>query len=107
MAHDQALAERLRRKLADITHREVKMFGGLSFMVNDNLALSASNQGDLLIRCDPDDVDDLLDKPHVRWAEMRGRRMSRGWLRIDSDGYASDHDLSHWVDVAVSHATRS
>lgn len=81
------------------------MFGGLSFMVNDRLALSASNQGDLLLRCEPDDVDRLTAMPHVHRAEMRNRQMSRGWLRIASAGYASDEGLTNWVRIAVARAT--
>lgn len=82
------------------------MFGGLSFMIDDNLAVSASNQGDLLLRCDPDDVDGFLAEPHVRWAEMRSRRMSKGWLRVDPEGYATDDDLARWVAVAQAYASR-
>ncbi len=107
MAHDPALVERLRALLDDVDTREVKMFGGLSFMVDDKLALSASNQADLLLRCHPDDVDRFTSESHVRWAEMRGRRMSRGWLRVAPDGYASDDDLARWVAIAVEHAEQN
>ncbi len=106
MAYDPVLAERLRQALADVEHREVAMFGGLSFMVDDKLALSASNQGDLLLRCDPGDVDELVAEPHVRWAEMRNRRMSKGWLRVGPGRYDADEELARWVEIAVEYATR-
>ncbi len=103
MAQDPMLADRLRTALTGTDYREVKMFGGQSFMVNDQLTVSASNQGDLLLRCDPGDVESLTAEPHVRWAEMGSRRMSKGWLRVDPAGYAADDDLARWVDVALAH----
>ena len=51
MAYDRELAERLREQLAQVENvTEKGMFGGLAFLVNGNMAVSASRRGGLLVR---------------------------------------------------------
>lgn len=82
------------------------MFGGLSFMVDGTLAVSVRSTGDLLVRCDPCRVEDLLGRPGVDWAQMKGKRMGRGWLAIGSTYVASQADLCFWVGVALERPGR-
>jgi len=103
MAYDKKLAERIREALIGHPFKEVNMFGGLSFMVNEKLAISATTQGDLMIRCDPEHVDDLVGKEGAQWAEMRGKKMKKGWIRIDSTGTKGEQDLAFWIDVALQY----
>ncbi len=79
------------------------MFGGRAFMVNGKLAFSALAQGDLLVRCDPEPqrLVKLLALPGAEPAEMSGRKMGRGWLRVRGDGIESDEDLRFWIELAV------
>jgi hypothetical protein len=79
------------------------MFGGLAFLVNGNLAVSASGQGGLLLRCDPADTDALVAKPHAGRFEMRGRAMD-GWLRIEADGVRTKRELERWVGRGAAYA---
>ncbi len=105
MAVDRNLAERVREALVDQRSvREVRMFGGLSFMVNGKLALSAGSHGNLLVRCDPDRVVDLIEKPGAEWAEMRGRRMGRGWIRVSAVGIETDEELLAWIHAAMDYS---
>ena len=99
-----ALAERIRVVLDDRTVREVPMFGGLSFMVADRLVVSVNAAGQLLVRCAPEDVDDLVAEPGVAWAQMRARPMSRGWIRVDADALTGQDAVARWVRRAVAHA---
>ena len=47
----RSLAERIRTSIADEpAQREVSMFGGRSFMVNEKMIVSASKDGSLLVR---------------------------------------------------------
>jgi hypothetical protein len=104
VAYDLELAERIReivRHQDGVT--EMRAFGGLAFMINGNMAVSASGQGGLMLRVDPDQNDTLLAKPHTRPFEMRGREM-RGWLRVDSEGLRTKRDLERWVARGVSFA---
>ena len=104
MAYDEDLAHRIRELLADEQAVvEKKMFGGLAFLIGGNMAVSASGQGGLLLRCDPEQTDVLVDKPHASRFEMRGRAMD-GWLRIDADGLQTKRELKRWVDVGVKYA---
>lgn len=104
MAYDEALADRIRALLAtDHDVVEKKMFGGLGFLIGGNLSVSASGQGGLLLRCDPEETESLVSEPHADRFVMRGRAMD-GWLRIESEGLDGDADLRRWVDVGVGYA---
>jgi TfoX/Sxy family transcriptional regulator of competence genes len=68
VAYDEELAHRIRAVLAGTTGvSEKRMFGGLGFLVNGNLAASASSRGGMLLRVDPADTDALVA------AQMIGR----------------------------------
>src|SRR4051794_20305115 len=101
MAYDEDLANRIRELLADETGVfEKKMFGGLAFLIGGNMSVSASGQGGLLLRCDPDETQALVARPHASRFEMRGRAMT-GWLRIDPEGVRTKRELRRWVEVGV------
>jgi TfoX/Sxy family transcriptional regulator of competence genes len=104
MAYDEKLAERIRELVADergIT--EQKMFGGLAFLLNGNMAVAASGQGGLLVHVAPEESDVLVSKTPARLMEMRGRQM-RGWLRVDSGDVRTKRQLATWVDRGVAFA---
>ena len=104
MAHDEDLAARIRELLgAESGVAEKLMFGGLAFLVNGNMAVSASSQGGLLLRVEPDQTESLVDETHVRRFEMRGREMD-GWLRVDVEAVETDALLRHWVGRGVDYA---
>jgi TfoX/Sxy family transcriptional regulator of competence genes len=104
MAYDEKLAARI-RELADgvPSLTEKKMFGGVAFLVGGNMAVSASGQGGLLVRVDPDDSAMLTAEPGVEVAVMRGRAMP-GWLRVAADRVTTHSALKSWVDRAVRYA---
>jgi TfoX/Sxy family transcriptional regulator of competence genes len=104
MAYDEELAARIRELLAgERGLSEKKMFGGLAFLVNGNMAVAASGQGGLLARVDPDESDALVRKTRAQPMEMRGRQMA-GWLRVDSGDVRTKRQLSAWVDRGVTFA---
>ena len=79
------------------------MFGGLAFLIGGNMAVSASGQGGLLLRCDPEETETLVSQAHVGRFEMRGRAMD-GWLRVDAEAVESRDDLERWVAIGVDYA---
>src|SRR5580700_4812638 len=104
VGYDEALAARIR----DLAHgepglTEKAMFGGLAFLIGGNMAISASGQGGLLVRTDPERTDELASLPHVSVAVMRGREMP-GWLRVDSGAGHTKRQLQRWVDEGVAYA---
>jgi len=104
VAYDEDLANGIRELIAfepDVT--EKKMFGGLAFLIGGNMAVAASGQGGLMLRCDPEETDALLEKPHAKTFEMRGREM-QGWLRVDEEGLKTRRDLEPWVRTGVEYA---
>lgn len=104
MAYDEDLADRLRvatQHEPDLT--EKRMFGGISFLARGNLAVCASSQGDLMVRVDPAEIDDLLDEPRVARMVM-GTRAMKGWVRVSLDVVESDPDLQGWVDRGLAFA---
>jgi TfoX/Sxy family transcriptional regulator of competence genes len=104
MAYDEQLAGELRELLRDEDGlTEKQMFGGLAFLINGNMSVSASGQGGLLLRVDPADTDALLSEPHAEPFVMRGRAM-QGWLRVAPEGLRTKRDLQRWVKRGVSYA---
>ena len=104
MAYDEALADRVRSVMAvDEGVTEKRMFGGLAFLVNGNLAVSASGQGGLLLRVDPAAAESLVGESGVTRFEMRGRAMN-GWLHVGPSTVESDDRLRHWVRIGVAYA---
>jgi TfoX/Sxy family transcriptional regulator of competence genes len=104
MAYDEDLANRIRELIAaDADVTEKRMFGGLAFLVGGNMSVAASGQGGLMVRVAPEETDALLEKPHARPFEMRGREM-QGWLRVDSEGVRTKRQLEPWVRRGVAYA---
>jgi TfoX/Sxy family transcriptional regulator of competence genes len=104
MAYDEDLANRIRELVANEPNvTEKKMFGGLAFLVGGNMSVSASGQGGLMVRVDPDATSELLAEPHVKAFEMRGRQMD-GWLRVAPEGVRTKRELEPWVKRGVAYA---
>ncbi|MGH3613330.1 MAG: TfoX/Sxy family protein [Pseudonocardia sp.] len=104
MAYAEDLAERVRAALAtQQSFREVKMFGGLSFMVNGAMVVSVGSPGsDLLVRVDPERDEHYQQVEGARAAEMgEGRPMGPGWLAVDAAAVADDEGLAFWVAAAM------
>jgi hypothetical protein len=104
VAYDEELANRVRELIAtEPGLTEKRMFGGLAFLIGGHMSVSISGQGGLLLRCDPEETDALLGKPHAAPFEMRGRAM-QGWLRIDPAGLNTKRQLEPWVTRGVKYA---
>lgn len=103
MAYNPELADRIRHALQRAGKvREVKMFGGIMFMVNELMTVTANTQGMLMVRCDPERAEALLERPGADWPEMRGRKMSKGWIVVDETGTESEEDFLRWIEEALS-----
>ncbi len=104
MAYDEELASRIRELVQDEDGlTEKRMFGGLAFLINGHLAVSASSQGGMLLRVDPEQTEALVSEPHVRRFQMRGREMD-GWLRVDTGALSTDDAFRRWVGYGLAYA---
>ena len=104
MAYDEDLAERVRAQLDDepgLTER--KMFGGIGWMLEGNMAVGLISTG-LLVRLGAD-ADAALSEPHAS-APMMGSRVMKGFVVVAPEGVETDEQLAAWVargsDVARS-----
>jgi TfoX/Sxy family transcriptional regulator of competence genes len=104
VAYDEELAARIRELVsAEPGLAEKKMFGGLAFLIEGNMAVGVSGQGGILVRVDPDESDELVATTSAQLMEMRGRSM-RGWLRVAAEDVAGDAALADWVERGTTYA---
>ncbi len=103
MAYDEMLAARVRDYVSNLAGLdEKKMFGGVGFLLNGNMACGV-NKKDLIIRVGPDAYESNLKEAHTKPFDMTGRPMT-GWIVVEEKGYGSDGDLANWVKKGVDYA---
>jgi TfoX/Sxy family transcriptional regulator of competence genes len=100
MAVDQDFAERVRAVLGTTgAVREVRMFGGLCFMLNGNMLAATSKRG-LLVRVGKDRHSNALARPGAKPMEMAGRSMD-GYIFVDP-APRDERALREWLELAVT-----
>jgi len=103
VAFDEALADRIRDVLAardGVSER--RMFGGIAFMLDGNMAVGVIGE-DLMVRLDPADAERALAEPHTRPMDFTGRP-SKHMVYVGREGPASDANLANWVEAGAAHA---
>ena len=103
MAYTDELAERVRALLdgrSGVTER--KMFGGVAWMIEGNMACGVIGDG-LLVRLGPDGAERALAQEHVGPMEFTGRRMG-GFVVVEAEGVADPSALGLWVDAGAEFA---
>ncbi|BBX44911.1 TfoX/Sxy family protein [Mycobacterium cookii] len=104
MAYDADLADRVRELLGPVRGvDEIRMFGGLAFLINGNMSVAVSGQGGLMVRVPPGDTENLLSRSHVSPMVMSGREV-RGWIRVDAGGVKTKRQLTDWVTRGADYA---
>ena len=100
MAYSEALARRIRHRLAGTRHvEEKKMFGGIGFLLNGNMCVGVWKES-LVARVGPESYADALQKPFVGEFDITGRAM-KGWVLIAAEGMEDDSQLQDWIQVAL------
>jgi len=104
MAYDPELADRI-RDLVGATPgiRERKMFGGLVFLVDGNIAASAYKDGGLMIRSSAEDWEAFCSDDGARPMLRKGAPVS-GWVLVESQAVQSQSSLAEWVERGLAHA---
>jgi TfoX/Sxy family transcriptional regulator of competence genes len=101
-ASPDALTQRVRDELGSRPAvREVRMFGGVAFMVDGRMAVSAGRDGDLLVRVDPARYDELLRRGAEPASMGADRPMGRRWLSVPASQLSPDGELAFWVAVGI------
>ena len=97
-AASDALGERL-RPLVPRGLVEKKMFGGLGFMLNGNMLVGTTATGALLVRVDPDKMDEALDRPGA-YAMHMGPRVMTGFIAVDPASLPDAAAIKSWIAYA-------
>ena len=103
MAYDEALADGVRDLLSireGVSER--KMFGGIAFMVDGNMACGVLGD-ELIVRLGADDGQRALAEPHTRPFDFTGRPM-RGFVVVAPAGLDGEPKLAGWVDAGADFA---
>ncbi len=100
MPFNEDLAKRLRKRIAgDYSVKEMRMFGGLAFMVNGHMCCGIVGEN-LVVRTGPDAFDDAISQPHVRPMDFTKRPM-KGFIYVEAPGYRTDSALKKWVQCGL------
>jgi len=104
MAYNEELAVRLRQHLASFGEgiTEKKMFGGLCFLYQGKMSVGIVKD-DLCVRLVSERESGELAKPYVRPMDFTKKPMKE-FIYVSSEGYQSEPDLAHWVNLGIEHA---
>lgn len=98
-----ALSERLRDLLdGDPRITEKRMFGGLSFLLNGHLFISARKDGRAMIAVGKHNYAAALERPGVR-PMTHGKGEMTGFIWLDADEAESREVLRDWITLAEAH----
>jgi TfoX/Sxy family transcriptional regulator of competence genes len=104
MAFDENLAARIRTQLGKRQGlAEKKMFGGIGFLLNGNIAC-AVQRDEMLVRLAPEKTDEALAQKHTRLFDLSGTRPMKGWILVEGEGLKTDKSLAKWVETGVDYA---
>ena len=103
MAYDEKLADRVREVLKRRRGiEEKKMFGGLAFLVNGNMACGIVGE-DLMVRVGADAHQAALKKPGARPMDFTGRPM-KGMVYVAPSALRRSTTLEAWVKQGLTFA---
>ena len=102
MAYNEKLAERIRTAMAHLPDvKEKRMFGGLAFMLDDKLCVTAGTDR-MMLRIDPALHDEAVKKQGCSTVLMKGREY-RGYVHVNEDSLKNNKDLKYWVGLAIEY----
>lgn len=104
MAYSEELADRIRDALGDREElRELKMFGGLGFMLNGNMLVGVIGD-ELMARVGADSEDEALEQPHTRPMDFTGRPMT-GFVMVGACAVTTIDEIRPWVERAEAYVS--
>jgi hypothetical protein len=104
VAFDEELADRVRDVLGGQAGlSEKRMFGGLGFLVNGNMACAVMSKGGLMVRVGPEAHPAAVLQDGVSAFEMGGRTMA-GWVVVHPRVLTGADALLDWVDQGLAFA---
>lgn len=100
MAYNEVLAQRVRDLITPRSDfAEKKMFGGIAFMVNGNMALCVSGD-DLVVRAGIAQFEAALEMRGADLFQPTGKPMT-GWVKVAPAGHQTEESLESWIKMAM------
>jgi TfoX/Sxy family transcriptional regulator of competence genes len=107
MPYNEALAQKVRDALAGTKGlHEKKMFGGIAFLIDGVMCIGV-DKDDLIVRCEKDETDKLLEKKGVRVFDLSGGRPMKGWLLVGTEAIETAAGLKAWIKFAREWSVKS
>lgn len=72
-----------------VEYQVKKMFGGVAYMLQGNMACATLSTGELIIRTLDEDKPELLERDGVTQAFMKGQDMGN-WVSVDPEAHEYD-----------------
>jgi TfoX/Sxy family transcriptional regulator of competence genes len=103
MSYNEALAERIQSRLGSMPGiKAKKMFGGIGFLLNGNMAVGVIDQS-MIVRIPAEQTAQTLEQQHTRVFDLTGKPM-KGWVLVEMEGVAEEDDLDAWIKRGVDYA---
>ena len=106
MAYSETLANKIRIALSHLRKvKEKKMFGGLAFIVDNKMCLTAGADR-IMCRIDPAVHEEAIKKKGVKTVQMKGRDY-KGFVYVSEDALTTKKELARWIDLALDFNKRA
>jgi TfoX/Sxy family transcriptional regulator of competence genes len=100
MAYSEILANKIRQALAHLSAvEEKKMFGGIAFMVDGKMCLTAGPDR-MMCRIDPNGHEEAIKRKGCRTVIMKGREY-KGYVHVNEERLQTKADFNYWVTLAL------
>ncbi len=103
-------SEELTRRIRDLVATdprvtEKKMFGGICFLLDGRILVSARRTGTLLVQCGAEAAAAVTTEPGVSYMWMRGKPAAN-FVDVEADLLETDEGLLRWIDLAERYVSR-
>lgn len=100
MAYNEKLTNRLRAVLSQVKEvEEKKMFGGIAFMVNGKMCVTAGDDA-IMCRVDPLLYEESIAKVGCKPVIMKGKEY-KGYVHVTGEAIKTKKQLGFWVGLAL------
>jgi TfoX/Sxy family transcriptional regulator of competence genes len=93
MAYDPELERRIDKTIAgwDLDVPKKKMFGGLAYFINGNMAFGIHHANELIVKADEEQGDELTKEPGMGPFVMGNRRSMKNWYLAQGEALDGDN----------------
>lgn len=100
MAFNEDLTDRIREALVEVQNvYEKYMFGGVCFMVNDEMCVGVVKD-EMMCRINPEMDEIVLEMNGCRAMDFTGKRM-KGYVYISDEGMKTKKDFEYWINLCL------